>query len=170
MISVECIYLNRMRGFACAWSSSLSMTVVFRPRVVFAKHNLIALGCVDALMRFSSDPNMICYIGVLTFAQFRAVLLATRSRPHRFVHVWQLSSIDFRTVAKTTLSNNMSFGLRALDSYLAQIVRSLGSVRSFSCQDHPKAMHNPICKSFGIARLRSQLLRPRPPQSNAQPY
>ena len=40
------------------------------------------------------------YIGVLTFAQFRAVLLATHSRPHRFVHVWQLSSIDFRTVAK----------------------------------------------------------------------
>ena len=110
------------------------------------------------------------YIGVLTFAQFRAVLLATRSRPHKFVHVWQLSSIDFRTVAKTTLSNNISFGLRALHSYLALIAHSLGSVRNFSCQGRPKAMHNAIGKSFGIALLRSQFLLPRPPQSNAQQY
>ena len=60
--------------------------------------------------------------------------------------------------------------LRALDSCLALIAPSLGSVRSFSRQDHLKAMHNPIGKSFGFARLRSQLLLPRPPQSNAQPY
>ena len=59
--------------------------------------------------------------------------------------------------------------LRALDSYLALIALSLGSVCSFSCQDRPKAMHNPMNKSFGIARLRSQLLLPRPPQSNAHP-
>ncbi len=53
---------------------------------------------------------------------------------------------------------------------VAQLVLSLASVRSFSCQDHPKAMHNHICKSSGIARLRSQLLLPRPPQRNSQPH
>ena len=32
------------------------------------------------------------------------------------------------------------------------------------------AIHNPVCKSFGITLLRSRLRLPRPPQRNARPH